>query len=115
MALRILVVEDEDTCRYSTARTLRHAGYEVHEASDYIGALKALDEHPIDLLLADVVMPKGMNGFALARMARLRKLDLKVLFMTGFDVSTEEAFSKVLRKPISEDDLVSEISLAVAA
>ena len=115
MALRVLVVEDDPTYSYSAAKTLRQAGYEVAVANDYLGALKALDESSIDLLLTDIVMPKGMNGFALARMARLRTLGLKVVYMTAYDVPTEEAFGKILRKPISDDLLVSEISQAIAA
>jgi len=53
-------------------------------------------------------MPGGINGFALARMARMRRLDLRVLYVTGYDLPMEEGIGKVLRKPIFLDLLVAE-------
>jgi DNA-binding LytR/AlgR family response regulator len=38
----------------------------------------------IDLLVSDVGLPGGMNGRQLADAARQRRLDLKVLFITGY-------------------------------
>lgn len=35
--------------------------------------------------------------------------------MTAFDVPTDEAIGKVLRKPIADDQLVEEVRLALAA
>ena len=77
MAQRILVVEDDDATRYAMARELAAVGYDVAQACDYRDALPILESQgPVDLLLVDLIMP-GVNGFALARMARLRRLDLK--------------------------------------
>lgn len=115
MPLRVLLVEDDASFRYSATKALSEAGFEVLTASDYLRALKTIDDDQVDLLLTDIVMPNGVNGFALARMARLRRLGLKVLFMTAYDLPTEEAFGKVLRKPISADQLVAEVSLTLAA
>jgi CheY-like chemotaxis protein len=114
MALKVLVVEDDAPFSYSVGRSLGQAGFEVVVAGDYLSALRALENQRIDLLLTDVVMP-NVNGFALARMARLRNLDLKVLFMTAFDLPDEEAFAKVLRKPVTEEKLVEEVAHLLAA
>jgi two-component system cell cycle response regulator CpdR len=114
MALKVLLVEDDASFSYSVAKSLRQAGFEVTIAGNYLGALKAIEEQHVDLLLTDVVMP-SVNGFALARMARLRRLGLKVLFMTAYDLPNDEAFAKVLRKPITEDKLVEEVANALAA
>jgi DNA-binding response OmpR family regulator len=38
----------------------------------------------IDLLITDVGLPGGMNGWQLADVARELQPDLKVLFLTGF-------------------------------
>ncbi len=82
---RILVVEDDDATRYAMARTLEAAGYEVDQAHDYRDALPILEgKGQVDLLLVDLVMP-GVNGFALARMAHLRRHDLRVIYVTGYD------------------------------
>lgn len=114
MARRVLLVEDDVSFSYSAHKALNQAGFDVIVANDYLHALKAIDEEQIDLLLTDIVMPK-VNGFALARMARLRRLDLKVLFMTAYDFPGYEAFGKVLRKPITEDRLVEEVAHTLAA
>ena len=113
---RILLVDDEEDFRYMAERALRNAGYDVTVAGDYQRALDILvgPEH-LDLMVTDIVMPKGINGFALARMARMRRLDLKLLYVTAYDVPTNEAVAKILRKPVSDIELVQEVSQVLAA
>ncbi len=66
----ILVVDDDEAVRTTTAALLSQIGYDVYEASNGAEALDALDcEPPVDVLLTDVVMP-GMSGPDLARRAR---------------------------------------------
>lgn len=68
---RILLVEDDPSFCYALSKVLGNAGFDVTTAPGYLSALEALEgEKPIDLLLTDVMMPNGINGFALARMAR---------------------------------------------
>ncbi|HTY67765.1 MAG TPA: response regulator [Alphaproteobacteria bacterium] len=113
---RILLVDDEDGFRYTAEKALREAGYDVRIAGDYQKALDILaGPERLDLMLTDIVMPKGINGFALARMARMRRLDLKLLYVTSYDVPANEAVAKILRKPITETELVHEVEQALAA
>ncbi len=115
MSARGLVVDDDDAFRYATAKLLADAGFETVEAPDYRQALEILDEKkPLDLLLMDIVIP-GVNGFALARMARMRHRSLKVIYLSGFDVPTDEAIGPVLRKPVEGGVLLAEIRKALAA
>ena len=113
---RILIVDDQDEFRYAAEKALRGAGYAVKSVGNYQKALDIIvGPEPIDLLLTDIVMPQGINGFALGRMARMRRLDLKLLYMTGYDVPTGEAVAKILRKPIADTELVKEVQSALAA
>ncbi|HEX3952016.1 MAG TPA: response regulator [Stellaceae bacterium] len=115
MTSHILVVDDEEAFRYSTAKILERAGFEVAVAEDYRTALVRLEsDEPLDLLISDVVMPNRVNGFALARMAQMRRRGLKVLYVTSYDLPTIEAEGKVLRKPICEEDLVREVRAILA-
>jgi len=115
-ASRILLVDDDEAFRYAAEKMLTDAGYEVTSAPDYRHALDAINgSEPLDLLLTDVVMPNRVNGFALARMARMRRTNLPVLYMTAFDVPTQEAMGKVLRKPLASAHLLSEVKEALAA
>jgi CheY-like chemotaxis protein len=110
----ILLVDDDEAFGYAAAKALRAAGYEVSLAPDHLRALRILEStQPLDLMITDIVMPNGVNGFALARMARMRRLDLRILYMTAFDVPTGEAVGKILRKPFPLEVLASEARQAL--
>lgn len=113
MSARVLVVDDDDAFRYATVKMLADAGFETVEAPDYREALDILDDKkPLALLVMDIVIP-GVNGFALTRMARMRHRDLKVIYVSAFDVPTDEAIGPVLRKPVDSDVLMAEIRKAL--
>ena len=104
---RILIVDDDAALSYALARLLAVEGYEVAHAYDYRDALRILEDgSPVALLLTDLLIPV-VNGFALARMARMRHRDLKIVYMTGFaDFPATEAHGPVLHKPIDQDMLL---------
>jgi CheY-like chemotaxis protein len=116
MSDRILVVEDDDATRYALSRTLAANGYDVDQAQDHREALPLLEDgKPIVLLLIDLVMP-GVNGFALARMARLRHREIKVVYMTGYDdIPTAEAIGPIMHKPVDVDSLLAVIRTTLQA
>ena len=118
-AARILVVEDEDTVRAVTARTLREEGFEVVEARHGREALARLQEGgpPIELVLTDVVMPV-MGGRALGEHLTREWPDLPVVWMSGYP--RDAAFADgtgagaldhaFLQKPIAPELLVRTIA-----
>ncbi len=109
-APHVLLVDDEEKFRYAAAKLLKEAGIDVFVAEDYRDALARLEsDAQVDLLIVDIVMPGRINGFALARMARMRRLDLKVMYLTGYDVPADEAVGKILRKPIAGETLIEEV------
>jgi CheY-like chemotaxis protein len=115
---RILVVEDDVTFGQALRQVLTHAGYDVAVAADFRTALGVLeDEQPLALLLVDIVMPNGVNGLALSRMARLRRRNLKVVYVTGYDIPglEKQLLGPVLRKPIENSVLIEEIERTLAA
>jgi CheY-like chemotaxis protein len=81
----ILVVEDDPEAREIVCQYLLSRSYHLIEAGDANAALAVLQgEAPVDLLLTDIVMPGGRDGFALAREARRVRPGLKVLHITGY-------------------------------
>jgi two-component system chemotaxis response regulator CheY len=64
MSKVILAVDDSASIRQMVGVTLRSAGYEVVEATDGQEALEYAREHPVDLVLTDVNMPR-MDGIRL--------------------------------------------------
>ena len=79
----ILVVEDDDDVRAYTVSVLRELGYHVHEAHDGESALVRLEQHKVQLLLTDVVMPE-MSGRELASAARKLHPEMRVLYASGY-------------------------------
>ena len=113
----ILFVDDDVAFTEAVSPCLRRAGFRVTTATHFDPALKALegDDCP-DLLLVDVVMPGSVNGFALARMGRMRRQDLRVVYLTGYDLGDveHEAQGPLLRKPVTEEKLLRVIEEALA-
>lgn len=115
---RVLFVDDDQVFAEASAQVLRGAGYEVQIAPDYRLALEVLESNAlVDLLVCDIVMPDRVNGLALGRMARLRRPELKILYITGHDIPgvEDEALGPVLRKPIDNDLFVAEIERVLAS
>ncbi|HVM50143.1 MAG TPA: response regulator [Candidatus Acidoferrum sp.] len=82
----VLVAEDEDALRQMVVHVLAIQGYHVLEAASGPQALEIWDraEHPIDLLLTDMVMPGGIMGSELAKRLTERSPTLKVIYTSGY-------------------------------
>lgn len=65
----ILVVDDEPDKRHLLATALQLEGYKVETARDGIEGLAAIESHPPDLVICDVMMPR-MDGFEMVRRVR---------------------------------------------
>jgi DNA-binding response OmpR family regulator len=103
----VLLVEDDDLIRSTTSDLLREEGHLVIEAGDAEAALEALGACPIDVLLADVGLPK-VSGVTLAREARARFPALKIIFATGDHAVAGDAAdldASLLGKPYTPEDL----------
>jgi len=80
----VLLVEDDPSIRLLITEVLKELGYASVEAPDGQAALALLESNTrLDLMVTDVGLP-GINGRQLAEMARERRPDLKILFLTGY-------------------------------
>lgn len=108
----ILLVDDDEAVRLSTAEILRDAGQTVHEASSTDEALAILDEgRLIDALVTDFVMP-GRSGGELIRLALQERPGLPVLLVTGYVSALEDLPSgtATLIKPFGRTDLIDALA-----
>ena len=118
----VLVVDDEPAIRDVAHRVLSRAGYRVVTAADQPAALGLLRDPgvPVDLLLADIVMP-GMTGGAFATQARSARPGMPILFMSGYEQPGDLAdrslgpAAQVLGKPFSRAALLSRVGELLTA
>jgi two-component system cell cycle sensor histidine kinase/response regulator CckA len=115
----ILLVDDEQEVRDSTARVLVRHGYRVITAHDAATALDLVAEHgdEIDVLLTDVIMPRMHGGELAERVAGLVP-GIRVIFMSGYaepllgaDPAAHSAV-RMLEKPFSTADLLQTVRSA---
>jgi len=64
---KILVIDDEDTLRFSFKNFLEEEGYDVVAAPDISPALEILGTERIDVIFCDIIMPEGSGVAVLAR------------------------------------------------
>jgi CheY-like chemotaxis protein len=81
---RVLVVEDEEMVRDVIVWTLEDMGFDVAGASSGDQALDNLRNGAVDVLLTDIRMPGGIDGWTLAEKAREVVPDVRVIYMSGF-------------------------------
>jgi PAS domain S-box-containing protein len=105
----ILVVDDDDAVRRLLQRVLREAGYRVLAAgrpSEAL-ALARAEARPVDLLVADMVMPE-LSGKELARQLGDEGRTGAALFLSGWTPQTAEAGpERLLQKPFSGPQLLA--------
>ncbi|MGB9178599.1 MAG: sigma-54 dependent transcriptional regulator [Pyrinomonadaceae bacterium] len=79
---RLLVAEDENNLRLVIQKELQRLGYRVQVAPDGEAALRRLEESNVDVLLADINMPR-MDGMELLRRVHERPNPPEVIMLTG--------------------------------
>jgi PAS domain S-box-containing protein len=110
----VLVVDDEDAVRKTTARLVTSLGYQVFDAANFAEALARTTNHdgPIDMLLCDIAMPGEDGRDVAARLVELRP-ELKVLFMSGYSSDMQEMRLEgalFVQKPFSRDELAHKLA-----
>jgi signal transduction histidine kinase len=107
----VLVVDDEELVRASTAEMLSDLGYEVVEANSGEQALALLDSGlKPDLVVTDHLMP-GVSGTTLARLVRVRLPAVRVLVVSGYaETQGLPADLPRLAKPFRRSDLAAAVA-----
>ncbi len=108
----ILVVDDQPDIGPMARDILEPAGYVVVLTSDPLEAIRMARHRPgdIDLLLVDVVMPL-MDGRELARRMLSLRPQMKVMLMSGYEVSgLAETGWPFIAKPFGIQELTHKIA-----
>ena len=115
----VLVAEDEAKIRRLMHGYLEREGFQLLEAgsAEEAESIATAFRHPINVLVADVVMP-GRNGAELARRLAARQPQMKVLFISGYRHDAIDQTcgpdAELLLKPFPGSELVRRVKELVA-
>ena len=117
--LRALLVDDEAPTLAELAWLLgqdERVG-EIYTAGSGTEALKALDEHPVDVIFTDISMP-GLDGLALAKVLARFADRPQVVFVTAYDEHAVTAFelevTDYVMKPVRAERLGEAVRRVIA-
>lgn len=112
----IMVVEDEQKTYLVLERILSNQGYRTISAQNGQEALDMMENHPVDLILLDIVMP-GMSGFEVCRNLKQnpRRQFIPIILVTG-RVRQEDKIKGIeagaddfLNKPVNVPEMLARI------
>jgi nitrogen-specific signal transduction histidine kinase/ActR/RegA family two-component response regulator len=116
--LKVLLIDDHQAVRTTTAALLRYQGHEVIEASDGPEALSLLETNHdcCELLITDYAMPH-VSGAEVIRKAREIRPNLPAIITTGYadaqSIARRPENVAVIAKPFSPEQLEAAICEAV--
>lgn len=110
-----MVVEDNYNTGKLMEAVLVQNGYEVILAKDGIDALEKMDNHHVDLIVLDLMLPR-MDGYEFTRILRESNNNIPILMVTaketpadkkkGFIVGTDD----YMVKPVDEEEMILRIA-----
>ena len=102
---KILVVDDEERQREIAGVLLTKLGYVPEAVSSGEEAIEYVKEHPVDLIVLDMVMPKGINGRKTYEEIIKIRPNQKAIIASGYaktkevDMAQELGAGKYIKKP----------------
>jgi len=118
MSQNILVVDDEESIRYTFENFLGAEGYRVYTVKDYDGALQSIKQTAPDVIFADIILGDG-TGIDVLREVRQRNLRSPVIIITGApDIENASESLRLgafdyLTKPVRQETLLQVTRLAL--
>lgn len=107
----VLIVEDEDAIRLTLRDYLKKMGFEVLVASDGVGAIKQILDHPVKLIVTDYRMDV-LGGDYWIRFLERFCADKKIFITSGFLKPEFSIPFEVIYKPFDYSQLAARIEKA---
>lgn len=110
---RLLIIDDEEDMRALVHMYLKSSGFEVYQAANGEEALEILSAIPIDLIVADVMMPI-LDGFTLCLNIR-QSSNVPIVFLTARGEEWDRVYGlkigadDYIVKPFSPSELIARI------
>ncbi|MGC5011502.1 ATP-binding protein [Streptosporangium sp. DT93] len=112
MVGRVLVVDDDEEFRATVRRMLTGVAGHIDEAADGLMALEVMGEHPPDLALVDLLMPRLDGSALMARMSddeRLREVPVIIVTVATSYQVPEGTRMVVSKQGLRRDTLLGAI------
>jgi len=115
---KILIVDDDDSCRDASRVLLCGEGFEVETAADGREALDLATRFMPDVLLVDWMLQDHMDGVEVARALQSTAPQMRALVITGYlsaeleERIAEFPFARCLTKPLPPGDLIEAVRKA---
>jgi two-component system OmpR family response regulator len=113
--MRVLVVEDDVDVGDAVRRGLEETGILAEWSADADEAVIAADHSHFDVIVLDVMLGRGMDGFELCRLLRDRAVPSAILMLTARDAvpdrvhGLEAGADDYLVKPFAFQELLARI------
>src|SRR4051794_7680181 len=113
-AVKVLVVDDEQTLADLLAMALRYEGWDVRSAATGTAAVRAAREFKPDAVVLDMMLP-DMDGLEVLRRLRGDHVDIPVLFLTARDAVEDPVAGLTaggddyVTKPFSLEEVVARV------
>jgi two-component system, OmpR family, phosphate regulon response regulator PhoB len=112
----ILIIEDNAELQALYARALTTAGYEVHSVTNVAQAGTELQEKKPDVIILDIMLPGGQNGFDLLETIKKdpETAQIPVIVLTNLD--SEEKVAReigaadyIVKSNVSMDQVIERV------
>ncbi|HEY1690108.1 MAG TPA: response regulator transcription factor [Solirubrobacteraceae bacterium] len=88
-SLNILVVDDEETLRETLTRSFTREGHRVEAVADGQEAIERASIEQFDIVLLDVALGQGPNGYEVCRTLRERRNVVPIIMLTALDTEAD--------------------------
>ncbi|MDD5360575.1 MAG: sigma-54 dependent transcriptional regulator [Ignavibacteria bacterium] len=115
---KILIIDDNESLRYTLENILEEAGYQPCSAEDGNKAIEEVKSKSYDLVICDMKLPK-MDGIQIMKEIKLIDPDLPFIFLTAFgDIKNaveaiKNGATDYLTKPFDNDGMLLTIRKAL--
>ncbi len=89
VSLKILVVDDEASLRETLTRSFTREGHAVEAVASGDEAIARASAEPFDVLLLDVALGAGPNGYEVCRALRERRNVVPIIMLTALDTEAD--------------------------